>query len=62
MMDELFEICSSPFKRKIQILDGSHNETWNKSGYYQQISIFLEEIRRNPPAKVVCETWRMNEV
>ncbi|OXU18633.1 hypothetical protein TSAR_014855 [Trichomalopsis sarcophagae] len=62
MMDELFEACGSSFKRKIQILDGTHNETWNKSGYYQQMLVFLEEIRRNPPTRTASKPWRIDEV
>ncbi|XP_011502523.1 PREDICTED: alpha/beta hydrolase domain-containing protein 13 isoform X2 [Ceratosolen solmsi marchali] len=62
MMDELFEACGSNFKRKIQILDGTHNETWNKSGYYQQIFIFLEEIRKKPPIQMTSKQWNIDEV
>lgn len=51
MMDELFESCGSSFKRKVQILDGSHNETWNKIGYYQLLLTFLEDVRKNPQNK-----------
>ena len=47
---------------KVQILDGSHNETWNKSGYYQQIFVFLEEIRKKPPMKISYKSWHKNEV
>ncbi|KAJ8666870.1 hypothetical protein QAD02_008532 [Eretmocerus hayati] len=62
MMDELYEACSSSFKRKIQIPDGTHNETWNKSGYYDQINTFLDEIRRNPPTRSLCKSWCIKEV
>lgn len=62
MMDKLFEACGSSFKRKVQILDGTHNETWNKSGYYQQIFTFLEEMRKNPPVRTASKPWHIDEV
>lgn len=31
----------------IKIVDGTHNETWKKLGYYQQIQVFLEDLRKS---------------
>ncbi|XP_034942137.1 protein ABHD13 [Chelonus insularis] len=48
MMTELYNTCKSTFKRLVTIPGGTHNETWNQTGYYQHIQSFITELRKKP--------------
>jgi len=43
-ISDLFRHCGSQRKRMARFPDGSHNETWLCSLYYQTIAFFLEEV------------------
>lgn len=42
MMNELHSRCGSELKQIIQIVNGTHNETWTMPGYYKHIACFLQ--------------------
>lgn len=52
MMKELEKNCGSSYKRLISIAGGTHNETWNQSGYYEHLQAFINELRQKPPSRV----------
>ncbi|XP_012279470.1 protein ABHD13 [Orussus abietinus] len=62
MMTELYKRCNSSCKRMLPIPGGTHNETWNQSGYYKSICDFLAELRQSPPLRVPPSHWQINEI
>ncbi|XP_015586343.1 protein ABHD13 isoform X2 [Cephus cinctus] len=62
MMTELYKRCRSSCKRILPIPDGTHNETWHQSGYYQNILSFLNELRENPPARELSSHWDIDHI
>jgi len=54
MMQELYQTSSSALKRIARFESGTHNETWQCSGYYQTINLFLDD--------VLCSESRQGEV
>ncbi|XP_030377298.1 protein ABHD13 [Scaptodrosophila lebanonensis] len=49
MMRALYNRCGSERKRLLEIVGGSHNDTWIVDGYYQEISTFLADLQQHPP-------------
>uniref|UniRef100_A0A182Q4R6 Serine aminopeptidase S33 domain-containing protein n=1 Tax=Anopheles farauti TaxID=69004 RepID=A0A182Q4R6_9DIPT len=45
MMTALHTRCGSTRKQMLQIVGGSHNDTWAVNGYYQGVAQFLKECR-----------------
>ncbi|XP_049288172.1 protein ABHD13 [Anopheles funestus] len=45
MMTMLHTRCGSTRKQMLQIVGGSHNDTWAVNGYYQGVAQFLKECR-----------------
>lgn len=45
MMSELYNRCSSIRKQLLRIPGGTHNETWQKPGYYHAVDNFLKNCR-----------------
>ncbi|XP_015517703.1 protein ABHD13 [Neodiprion pinetum] len=62
MMTELYERCGSSYKGMLRVPSGTHNETWNQSGYYTSISTFLNQLRENPPPRVATNHWQIDHV
>ncbi|XP_054012701.1 protein ABHD13 isoform X2 [Hylaeus anthracinus] len=62
MMQDLYKNCKSSCKKILPITGGTHNETWRQPGYYQNICTFLNELRENPPARVTCSHWQIDDI
>lgn len=62
MMQDLYKNCRSTYKRILPIVDGTHNETWCQSNYYQNINAFLTELRDNPPPRVTSSHWQIDNI
>ncbi|XP_012523496.1 protein ABHD13 [Monomorium pharaonis] len=62
MMQKLYKNCRSTYKRILPIVDGTHNETWCQSNYYQNINTFLTELRENPPPRVTSSHWQIDNI
>ena len=61
MMMDLHNRCKSSWKRMLPISGGTHNETWNQPGYYQNISLFITELRDNPQPQTFSD-WQIHEI
>jgi len=44
MMNNLYSGCGAPVKRLARFGNGTHNETWSCSEYFQTINYFLDEV------------------
>lgn len=62
MMTELFKACRCSFKKILHIPAGSHNETWRRPDYYQQILSFIQELKDNPPTRNTSTHWRIDDI
>ena len=62
MMTDLYKACKSSFKKIIQIPGGSHNETWRRPDYYQQIISFMQELREKPPVRTTNAHWQIENI
>uniref|UniRef100_A0A1B6BZ41 Protein ABHD13 n=1 Tax=Clastoptera arizonana TaxID=38151 RepID=A0A1B6BZ41_9HEMI len=49
MMTELHSKCASQHKQIIQIVGGTHNDTWTCPGYYGNIMKFLKSVEQYQP-------------
>ncbi|XP_051163491.1 protein ABHD13 [Leptopilina boulardi] len=62
MMKKLYKACRSPCKKLIPIPAGSHNETWRRAEYFQQILTFMNDIREKPPNRTANDCWQIDHV
>ncbi|XP_033223764.1 protein ABHD13 isoform X2 [Belonocnema kinseyi] len=62
MMTELYKSCKSSCKRMFPVPGGSHNETWRRPDYYQQILSFMHELREKPPVRSTSTHWQIDEI
>ncbi|ESO86065.1 hypothetical protein LOTGIDRAFT_129983 [Lottia gigantea] len=44
MMEELYQLSGSSYKRMVPIQGGSHNDTWMCPGYFESIANFVHEV------------------
>ncbi|XP_022904705.1 protein ABHD13 [Onthophagus taurus] len=45
MMSDLHTRCGSTSKQLLQLISGTHNETWTLPGYYHSLAVFLQNCR-----------------
>lgn len=62
MMTELYKSCKSSCKRMFPVPGGSHNETWRRPDYYQQVLSFMHELREKPPVRSASTHWQIDEI
>lgn len=57
MTQRLYQSCSSPMKRLVTFESGTHNETWECRGYYQSLSLFINELVANSHLQRGASEW-----
>ncbi|XP_065843654.1 protein ABHD13-like [Oscarella lobularis] len=57
MMAELFQACNAPLKHIERFEHGTHNGTWQCSGYYEAINRFLSHIQQSSLATHVDQDY-----
>lgn len=57
MTQRLYQSCSSPMKRLVTFESGTHNETWECRGYYQSLSLFINDLVANSHVQRGSTEW-----